>query len=215
LINHPIVIFDLDGTLVDSASGILCVFESLLFKHNIEPQKPLNQSLIGPPLKSTLSTLTGSADETFLNMLESEFKSDYDNEGFKKTIPFNGIEEMLRQLKCNNVEMHLATNKRLLPTQKILTSLEWKSYFRTLYTSDNGLIAFESKKVMIKSLIEENQLTKSNLYYIGDRKDDALAANYCGINFIKAGWGYDDFDNDTKLGSFFCVSKPNEIFSLL
>ncbi|MBV5349668.1 HAD hydrolase-like protein, partial [bacterium] len=77
MIKHPLpeaIIFDFDGTLIDSAPAILNAFAAALNEKDLTPHTPLNTSIIGPPLKETLIRLSGSDDaeliESLSDMLE-------------------------------------------------------------------------------------------------------------------------------------------------
>ena len=126
------VIFDLDGTLIDSAPSILRCFSATLSKQGIEPALPLTEKLIGPPLRETLTKLSGVQDEAVLGLMIDDFKSHYDTEGYKATTVFTGVEDMLRKVHGMGVKLHIATNKRLNPTRLILEYLGWDSMFSAI-----------------------------------------------------------------------------------
>lgn len=96
------VIFDLDGTLVDSRSGIIesfnFAFEKVFKKH---PRFQISD-LIGPPLDEILNKIespTINQEKQFL----SEFKKYYDNLGYKKSFLYNGVIEELTLLKSKKI----------------------------------------------------------------------------------------------------------------
>ena len=96
--SYKTVIFDLDGTLIDSSPGILESFEGAFSALNIELQRPLNSSIIGPPLFESLKLLSGLSDTSVLDKLAEHFKLYYDSEGYKKTIIYPGINTMLSDI---------------------------------------------------------------------------------------------------------------------
>ena len=113
-----VVIFDLDGTLVDSSSGILAAYARAFTSCGLTPVMPLNARIIGPPLRNTFSQLLGTTNPNDLDRLTDKFKMFYDSEGYLETHPFAGVNAMLRDLYDAGHSMHIATNKRSLPTNE-------------------------------------------------------------------------------------------------
>lgn len=188
------VIFDLDGTLIDSSPSILQCFRLALAKAGLEPLVPLTDALIGPPLRQTLVNLTGSTDDSLLDRLVDAFKSCYDTEGYKSTRVYDGVEKMLRQLSNLGIPLAIATNKRRIPTLKILELLGWQEYFRIAATLDTSNPPHANKGALIKFLLDEMGLCAEKTLYVGDKLDDALAAEANCMPFAAAAWGYGEWD---------------------
>ena len=189
LINN--IIFDLDGTLIDSSTSILESFANAFSSYSLEPIRPFSTDIIGPPLMETLSILSGISDKDVLNKLAEEFKSHYDTCGYKKTIVFPGINEMLSRFKDSGIHMYIATNKRILPTTKIINYLKWNEMFEGVYSLDSFSAFASSKSEVLSKLVASNNLIKDNVIYIGDREEDKIAAIANHILFEMAAWGYD------------------------
>jgi phosphoglycolate phosphatase len=188
------VIFDLDGTLVDSAPAILEGLEYAIKKAGINSALPLTSSLVGPPLRDTLLKLIGDEDGINLDDLITDFKNYYDLEGFKKSKPYPGIEKLLMALRGSGIILYLATNKRLIPTQKIVKYFGWENIFNEIYTIDKfANFPFENKALMIQALLKEKAIDPSNGMYVGDREEDRLASTYNKLPSILVAWGYGDF----------------------
>ena len=117
---HSHIIFDLDGTLIDSAPSILGAFKLVLEQFFYTPTRPLNSALIGPPLKQTLQLISGESDSEKLALLFEAFKSNYDSNAYTLSSSYTGVSEMLESLFRSDNYLHIATNKRLITTQKIL-----------------------------------------------------------------------------------------------
>lgn len=213
--NNPSVIFDLDGTLIDSAPGILNALETVIRINGIMALQALDYSIIGPPLKETLYNLTGITDAVLIDKLVADFKEDYDSSGYNKTKVFPGVSKMLNELKKREIDMYIATNKRLLPTTKILEFLRWGRYFKAIYAVDSKSKPFETKGLMLKDIIFENNLNTSSLIYVGDRAEDGIAADFCRINFIKAAWGYDADSNKIISSQSYTVKSPGELTEIV
>ena len=211
LINN--IIFDLDGTLIDSSTGILDSFANAFLSCSLDPIRPFSADIIGPPLMETLSILSGISDKDVLNKLAEEFKSHYDTFGYKKTIVFPGINEMLSRFKDSGVHMYIATNKRVLPTKKIIDYLKWNEIFEGIYSLDSYLPSSSSKSEVLSKLVDSNKLLKDNVVYIGDRDEDNLAAIASNIPFLLVSWGYDGVEENLIYKDK--INTPSDLYNQL
>lgn len=186
----PHLIFDLDGTLIDSADSILASF-ALAFEKTATPlHTPLNHGLIGPPLMQTLATLSGSDDPALLHRLAEAFKHEYDQQGFLQTKVYAGINDLLQQCHAVGYACMIATNKRLYPTQQILRLFGWQDLFKAVYALDCVSPPLRNKAAMITHLLQEQQLDAQACLYIGDRVEDGMAADANQMPFTLVTWGY-------------------------
>jgi phosphoglycolate phosphatase len=207
----PTLLFDLDGTLIDSAPSILAGFRAAFQEAGIEPVVPLTSAIIGPPLMQTLGHLTGGSAPLVLAALAEGFKRHYDNEGYKETVIFPGVADMLERLAGLDLAMHIATNKRLLPTERILEFFGWRPWFRTVYAADMPGRNFKSKGSMVAAQLADLRLEKATACYIGDRQEDREAAEENGLAFIAACWGYGGFADARPEGVALAAALPAEL----
>ncbi|WP_157662694.1 HAD family hydrolase [Sulfuriferula sp. AH1] len=196
--HKPVLIFDLDGTLIDSAPSILASFAMVLKEAGMTAKVPLANKLIGPPLQETLSILTGVDDLHIINTYVESFKRHYDASGYKETKVYSGVPELLATLHASGFMLHLATNKRLAPTRLILDYLGWNSYFQSVYTLDLFNPRLPDKGSLLECLLTEQTLRPSEVLYIGDKMEDALSAEQNDMAFLGVAWGYGDFDSACK-----------------
>ena len=104
------IVFDLDGTLIDSAPSILTTLGEALSIHKLQSILSLEASIIGPPLREIFARLTGRDDTALLNSLIDTFKSQYDTVGYKTTATFPGVPELLKGLAQRDIPIYIATN---------------------------------------------------------------------------------------------------------
>ena len=184
------VIFDLDGTLIDSAPSILASMQAAFDEAGIRPTRPLSDDLIGPPLAQTLTSVLGDDHADRLSELIERFKRHYDEAGYRSTRVYDGVHAMLQRLHQQNLHLYIATNKRILPTRRIVQHLGWEPLFRGLFALDYYTPPLPAKSAMLQRLRDELRQDASDLVYVGDRAEDAEAARISGIPFLWAAWGY-------------------------
>lgn len=190
---HKNIIFDFDGTLIDSAVGILATYSAVLNAAGLKPLVPLDSRLIGPPLLPTMSKLVGPLEPERLDRLVEDFKHLYSDIGIAHTPAYPAATETLQQLLSNGKTLYLATNKRAQPTLALLDKFGWTPYFHRVYCIDSHQPAFADKTAMLRQLLGENHLQPIHALYIGDTHGDYVAASTCGIRFVGALWGYEDW----------------------
>jgi len=209
------VIFDLDGTLVDSAPGILMSFENVLKRAGIKPLIPLNESLIGPPLRQTMAILTGVTLCKDLDVLVEHFKESYDSIGYKATRAYDGINSLLSCLQDKQITMAIATNKRMVPTLKILKFLGWEHYFREVGALDSVTPPYKNKASLISALLDKIAVAAASSVYIGDKREDGEAADANQMPFIAVGWGFGKWRAEPLKSGWSHVTSAVEAMEML
>lgn len=184
------IIFDLDGTLIDSSASIITSFEGAFRACGQTPVMAFSSEIIGPPLVPTLRMLAGTEDDAVIEPLAEAFKAYYDEKGFSETKVYAGVAKMLQYLAQDTRHVFIATNKRNRPTTAIIDLLQWSKYFDGVYALDSIQPAATSKGALIRHILQTHQLSPRRTLYIGDRDDDAFAAAEADTCFYRATWGY-------------------------
>lgn len=205
------LIFDLDGTLIDSSDSILTCFAAALATHGIDPQIPLTAAIIGPPLRATFSLLADTEEASLIERLANTFMAHYDVEGYKATRVYPGIPEMLERQVSAGIALHLATNKRQQPTRLILAHLGWSDWFSSVYSLDSAVPAYADKTAMIAHLLHDQAITPGTAAYVGDRAEDGYAADANGLAFFAANWGYGPFQKQGAPRTWTLVDAPRDL----
>lgn len=187
------IIFDLDGTLVDSAPGILSAFSAVLCAHGIRPRCELDSRLIGPPLAESLARISGIGNATELAVLADDFKHRYDEEGVAATRAYEGVGALLKEFDRKDCVLHIATNKRIAPSRAIVERLGWQRHFASLHALDLYEPRLPDKTRLLARLLAERSLSPEVCIYVGDTPEDGRAAESNALRFVAATWGYGDF----------------------
>jgi len=200
------VIFDLDGTLSDSAEGIIRSINYALPKLGFkeQPKEALLQ-YIGPHLSTIFERLTGIKEEDFILRAITIFRERYFSKGYKENELYEGIKDVLQQLCDRGDILCIATTKQTDIAQNVLRYFEIDKYFTRVQGSD----LFPDKADSLKEMISDSALNNMPMIMIGDRDSDFTAAKAAGMPSLAAGWGYgcdDEYKHATAV-----VEKPLEL----
>jgi phosphoglycolate phosphatase len=203
------IIFDLDGTLVDSKKSLEESFKKTTEKLIPEKLKNLNKIMIGPPLKDTVKNIIGNTNKALIDKYISEFKKIHDNTLINKTTPYKNVEITLKKLQKKNIILAVATNKRQIPTLKIIKNFGWEKYFYIIKCSDEE-DKIKTKTQLINEIIKLNSIF-SKSFFIGDTVGDAVASYNNNLKFLKANYGYGKNDNWSNTNIFSEINDIKEV----
>lgn len=192
------LLFDLDGTLIDSSASILAALASALDREGRVPVAPLDQSLIGPPLRTTLRRIAGCEDPELIERLADHFLENYDTVGYRQTQPYPGVDAALRTLAAHGHALFIVTNKRIRPTSRILDLLNWTKLFTGAYALDVLDPVAPSKSALIRWVLATHAIDPTTACLIGDTPEDAQAAADNELRFIGVRWGYGRFSPEAS-----------------
>lgn len=190
-----LVLFDLDGTLTDSAQGIVASFRHALEQVGAPvPEGDLVSRIVGPPMPHTLSSLgLGDRAEEAI----AAYRADYTTRGWAMNAPFDGIEELLVDLRAAGVRLAVATSKVETTARRILEHFGLDRHFDVIAgASPDGARSLKAD-VVAHALAQLGPLPERVLM-VGDRRHDVEGAAAHGIDTVVVGWGYGgaDFDDD-------------------
>ena len=201
------IIFDFDGTLVDSEKAIYECFQSITKSLAPERINYVENIQIGPPLRDTVSEILGPENQSELDKFVELFIKMHDEQVIKYTRPYPNVVEVLKQVYDKNIPMAVATNKRLTPTKKLINHFGWEDYFVFIECSDSQP-QIRDKDTMIQDIINSDESFHGS-YFVGDTVNDGLSANLNQLTFIKAYYGYGRNQDWTK------VKTNNEIHQFI
>jgi phosphoglycolate phosphatase len=183
-------IFDLDGTLIDSASDIKEHLAAALRKNGIND---LDQSRIriGPPLENIIAKAIAGISPALIENIVSDYRKTYISSPLLKTIPFDGIMEILKMLNAKGLNVFIATFKPLSSGRNIIDR-HFKGLYKDIITpSEIENFDIKSNKAeMINFLIKKHNLKAQDCVMIGDSWTDVDGAKQAGVFCIALLCGY-------------------------
>jgi phosphoglycolate phosphatase-like HAD superfamily hydrolase len=182
-----LVIFDLDGTLTDSAQGIVSSFLHALGEIGAQiPGGDLAGRIVGPPMHHTLEGmgLGDSADAAI-----AAYRADYSTRGWAMNSLFDGIPELLSDLRAAGVRLAVATSKAEPTARRILAHFGLDGYFDVIAGASLDGVRAAKADVVAHALAQLEPLP-DRVIMVGDRAHDVEGAAAHGIDTVVVGWGY-------------------------
>ena len=183
------ILFDLDGTLVNSSLGITRCFEYAFLKMGLTPPSAKELfSCIGPPLLQSFLKFFGGDRERALQGV-ALYRERYKKEGWKECSLYAGVEECLKTFYEQGKVLALATSKPEIFAKKILSRFEIDKYFTVTVGSklDNS---FDDKSQIIQKAITLLGAERENSAMVGDREQDIVGAKANGVLPVGIGVGF-------------------------
>ncbi|MBI9094568.1 MAG: HAD family hydrolase [Sphaerochaeta sp.] len=187
------IVFDLDGTLIDSTPDLLAAINTVLLKHGLPlTDRQENLSLAGKGLASMFSLTLGKRVPSWSreekDQLEADMFALYTDEPARLSVPFPGICSLLEAIQGQGIPIGIISNKHVDLTQKILAVHFPSITFSRVYGIDSG---FEPKPDASSLLDFKSSLRSSEeLIYVGDTEIDYETAKGVADRIYLATWGY-------------------------
>jgi phosphoglycolate phosphatase len=208
------VLFDLDGTLSDSAPGILASLRASFAEAGLDwVDAATARSLLGPPFWHSLPPLVG-ADR--VEQVVNAYRRHYVEDGAMfDTSRYDGVAETLRTLVGQGYRLAVATSKPEPHAGRIVAHLGLDHYFTTVCgdTLDGGR---DSKALVVGEVLRRlGTPDPDTVLMVGDRSHDVLGAAAHGVDCAGALWGYGSATELTAAGAVRLCASPSEVLQLL
>jgi phosphoglycolate phosphatase len=184
------ILFDLDGTILDSLPGIESSVRAAFAACDLPVPTDSLREIIGPPIRTILARAGKIMNEAILDVLELAFRKDYDEEGWQKTICFPEAVRTLRTMRERGHRLFVISNKPRQVSLKILEKEEILDTFEVVLTRDSRRPAYKGKEEMVRTLLAELSIESQECVMVGDTIEDAKAAAAVGVRFIYMAHGY-------------------------
>jgi len=214
--NYSLVIFDVDGTLLDTSTGLLNAVKYTIRKFNMPTVSDnVLRSFIGPPVHDSFARTYNLSGDKLLQMVEV-FRDRYKNCDLLNAHPYDGIFDVLDWLRANDIRIAIATYKREDYAVSLLRHFHFDEYADVIHgaDADNKL----KKADIIQLCIDELGVhPQDSILMIGDTDNDAVGAEKLGIDFLAVSYGFGfrkrkDVGNSRNIGM---AVEPKEIKKII
>lgn len=213
--NYNTLIFDLDGTLLDTLDDLTNSVNYALERLDLPTRsKDEIRSFVGNGVEKLveLSVPEKTSYDQFAKCLLL-FKKHYSENMQEQTKPYDGIIELLNYLKKNNYNMAIVSNK----FQEGVTDLN-NHFFSQYIDVAIGKSPKMRKKPYpdtILSAIDELGVSKENCLYIGDSEVDILTAKNANVKSVSVTWGFRNENLLRESGANYIINSPQDLISIL
>ena len=208
---YDIILFDLDGTLTESAEGITNSVIFALDKMGIqETDKEKLKVFVGPPLDESFMKYYGFDKEGAKEAIEN-YRIYYREKGIFEAPLYANVEKTLVQLKEDGKKLFVATSKPEVFAKQILEHWGIAHLFTDIVGANlDG--SKTNKDEVITSLLKRNGITdKTKVLMVGDREHDVIGAKKVGIASVGVLYGYGDYDELRHAGADYIIDRIEDI----
>lgn len=213
--NIRTILFDLDGTLTDSGPGIMNSVEYALKKYGIEVKdREQLRTFVGPPLAAQFSKFCGFSAEEGHRAVDV-YREYYQVKGIFENNVYEGIPEVLEELKNRGYQICMATSKPEKFAKIIAEHFDFAKYFDVIAGSlmDGGRV---NKADVIEYVLDECGVTdRDTVLMVGDRSYDIIGAQKAGTHSMGVLFGYGSREELEESGAELIAETPADIAKLL
>ncbi len=208
------VLFDLDGTLLDTSEGIFHCANYTVSVLGLEPCHDERQmrKFVGPPLKDCFRIVYGIEDEDLLDKCVSVYRTEYLKSGMHLCHVYEGICETIQSLRARGIRTGVCTLKYETLARMIFEEKEMTQLFDCIHgTDEKGKI---TKAECIIQSVRDLGLEKDEVLMVGDTTNDLEGARSAGVSFAAVTWGF-GFEKGVKTDYGIVIDSSSELLQLL
>lgn len=210
------VIFDLDGTLLNSLIDIMDSVNFVLEEYNL-PIHSLDEykMFIGNGIEVLAKkSLKDNFSKVNFDKFLQRVRTIYSQRQIEKTKPYDGIIDMLVKLNKQGIKIAVLSNKPNEFTQLVVSNFFNNIKFDIILGSREN-IPIKPNPQAVNEIIDFLKIEKENVVFVGDTSTDILTAKNANIKSIGVSWGFRTVDELKKSGADYIIDKPNQLFSII
>lgn len=207
------VLFDLDGTLVDTAPDMAAALDVLCEEEGqaVIPYEHVRPVVSNGSLALIRLAFGEAIEETRLQHLKQRYLEIYEDNICRDSIPFKGIERVLDHIEAHGLNWGVVTNKPGWLTLPLMENLQLKSRAATIVSGDTTANSKPHPDPMHHAC-NEARSTVSECLYVGDARRDIEAGRNAGMKTLVANYGYIETEEDVNTwGADAIIDTPEDI----
>lgn len=210
------IIFDLDGTLLNTIADIGDSCNEALSKYGFNGHSIEDYKLkLGNGFRVLIEkSVPIGTDKDTIDSILSSYAENYSYNYLNKTVPYEGITELLDKLVKMGIKVAVNSNKRDDYVKPLVSKYFENIPFEAAYGERKG-IAKKPDPTGAIEIIELMELSKEEVLYIGDSDTDMITAKNAGIDGVGVTWGFRSYEELKKNGAKYIVSDTNEILDIV
>ena len=215
-INNPysLLVFDWDGTLIDSIEQITTSLQAASkIIHNEEVTEDAARSVIGLGLEEAIERLHPEKEKNLITKMADAYRHHYFNENNVPAPLFEGVTEMLDELKNADFTLAIATGKSRAGLDHSIAEHNVGHYFST--TRCAGEYRSKPHPEMLLGILNDTQTKPEQALMIGDSEHDLMMANNAGVNSIAVTHGVHTADKLMAYKPLLCLDRVADLSTFL
>ena len=210
------IFFDFDGTIMDTSPGIYDSFDRVIAHYKLEYPRSEYDRMIGPPLRESFGNILNLPESEIRNAIKV-YRDYYSTEGMYNARLYDGVVELIENLRKSGKKIYTATSKPELFTRRILEKYELDHLFDFIGGSDLEERGRVEKKDVVEYVVNTRKLSdnKEKCILIGDRKYDVVGAHEAGIKCAGILWGFGSREEFESCGADFILETPSDVETFL
>lgn len=184
------LLFDLDGTLTDSAPGIVrCIDHALARLGRLPAGEARLRPMIGTPLAAIFAAVLDTTDAALLDDAVTRYRERFDTVGVFENALFPGIADALDAFAAAGHLLQVVTAKPTPAARRVIDHFAIAGRFVAVHGPALGDRTCD-KADLVAAALTTGAATPGEAVMVGDRADDMRAAHRHGVRAVAAGWGY-------------------------
>ena len=217
MLNFDALLFDLDGTLLDTAPDFITALKIQLQRHGREPlaDEVIRTCVTNGSVGLIQRGFDMPTDHPQFETLREEFLALYLSNLADKTALFAGLQQVLDECSTRNIPWGIVTNKPWKYTEPALIELGLMDSAATVICPDHVALPKPDPEAMYLACSQIN-IAPDKCLYVGDHVRDIDAGRAAGMATVAAGWGYiETGENIHHWNADWVVDQSHELHSLL
>lgn len=211
-----VVVFDVDGTLLDTSEGVIESVKYTIKKHNLKELDDVTlKTFIGPPIQDSFARVYGLKGP-ILQELATTFRNQYKDVDLLKAVPYEGIFDLIQKLLDEGMKVAIATYKRQDYASAIMEHFGFDKYTDIIYGADHEN-KLKKRDIIERALRDSGVTDYMDAVMVGDSDNDAIGAESIGTQFIGVtyGFGFKNAEDVNKFKNIGAASTCLEIASYI
>ena len=209
------IIFDLDGTLLDTLEDLTASMNYALVKLGCNPRhREECRGMIGNGLTKFAERALPKNRKGLRDELLKIMVTYYQHHCLIKTVPYEGIRSVIGTLSDKGIRMAVLTNKNQKPAETVVTHFWNKGVFGPVVGVRDGRKIKPDPNSTLE-ILEQWQLNASEVIFIGDSEVDIQTAHAAGVFSVGCEWGFRDTEQLLAAGAKTLIQKPVQILDFL
>lgn len=208
-----LVVFDLDGTLVDSLTDLALSVNKGLVAAGLEP-KPIENfnRYVGNGRAMLVKRAMGdfADDESLFNIVMDTYNEDYAIHCNDNTCAYDGCAELLQRLAENGIKTAILSNKPDEFVGRIVSKIYPEHKFAEAW-GQKPQYKCKPDGEALNAILSKHNISQNECIYIGDSDVDVFTANNAGVHMAGVEWGFRGRDELIKAGAPFVASTAEEL----